>query len=163
MFRISWVLRRQLALGPAPLYVHNLEFLEGEGVVSVLSLCSEDEAPPPFGLAHRFHFMRCVLPDHKAHRAPLPTEIQLAFDALVKLLECGCVYVHCQAGVERSPLICMAWLMYNRGLSLIDALDYLKSVHPWTGPLPNQLASLRLWYANPSKNCSSANYGPASC
>jgi len=148
MFRPSWVLRGQLALGPAPLYVHHLQSLEADGFASVLSLCSEEEAAPPFGLVQRFHFSRCVLPDHKAHRAPLSSEIQLAFETLIQLVDYGSVYVHCQAGVERSPLLCMAWLMYNRGLSLIDSLDYLKSVHPLTGPLPNQLASLRLWYEN---------------
>jgi len=162
MFRPSWVLRGQLALGPAPLYVHHLQSLEADGVVSVLSLCSEEEAPPPFGLTHCFHFRRCVLPDHKDHRAPYSSEIQLAFDTLIQLVDYGSVYVHCQAGVERSPLLCMAWLMFNRGLSLIDSLDYLKSVHPLTGPFPNQLTSLRLWYENAPKDCSFVHYRPIS-
>jgi hypothetical protein len=160
MFRPSWVLRGQLALGPAPLYVHHLHLLQSYGVVSVLSLCSEEEAPIPFGLAQRFHCRRCVLPDHKSRRAPLPFEIQHAFDALVQLFGHGSVYVHCQAGVERSPLLCIAWLMYNRRLSLIEALDYLKSVHPMTGPLPSQLASLRLWYDHVPKDSISVQIPP---
>jgi hypothetical protein len=41
----------------------------------------------------------------------------------------------------------MAWLIRRRRLSFIDALDYLKRVHPPTGPLPEQLATLRAWLA----------------
>jgi hypothetical protein len=36
-------------------------------------------------------------------------------------------------------------LIRRRRLSFIDALDYLKRVHPPTGPLPEQLATLRAW------------------
>ena len=148
MLRPSWVLRGQLALGPAPLYVHDLHLLEISGIVSILSLCSHLEAQPPFGLSHRFHFLRSVLPDHKAKRSPLASELQAAFDCLLQLVEYGPVYVHCQAGVERSPLLCMAYLMRYRDLSMLDSLDYLRSVHPSTGPLPDQIASLQFWYNN---------------
>jgi hypothetical protein len=40
----------------------------------------------------------------------------------------------------------MAYLMRYRDLSMLDSLDYLKSVHPSTGPLPDQIASLQSWY-----------------
>jgi protein-tyrosine phosphatase len=41
--------------------------------------------------------------------------------------------------MERSPLVCLAWLMRERGLSRLQALDYLMQVHPGTNPLPGQL------------------------
>jgi len=145
MFQPSWVLRGQLALGPAPSFIHHLHNLEQGGVVSILSLCSEREAPPPFGLFHRFFFKRSILPDHKYRRTPSASEFQCAFDSLLQLIPDGPVYVHCQAGVERSPLLCMAYLMHFRGLSMIDSLDYVKRVHPSAGPLPEQLASLQSW------------------
>lgn len=146
MFRPSWVLRNQLALGSAPVSVHHLQELQSNRIVAILALCSSGEAPLPFGLTHRFEFHRFVLPDHKSCVVLPPSQIQAAYQLLVTLVATGSVYVHCQAGVERSPLLCMAWLMVNRSLSLLDALAYLKSVHPSTGPLPDQLASLRKWY-----------------
>ena len=44
--------------------------------------------------------------------------------------------------MERSPLLCMAWLIRHRGLSRLEALEYLMHVHPGTSPLPEQLALL---------------------
>lgn len=143
----SWVLRGELAVGPAPLDDQHLQDLQEQGVVAVLSLCSAEEAPPLAGLAERFHWRRCVLPDHKAARPPELAEFQQAVAQLAELAPLGPVYVHCLAGVERSPLLCMAWLIRRRRLSFIDALDYLKRVHPPTGPLPEQLATLRAWMA----------------
>jgi predicted protein tyrosine phosphatase len=146
MLQFSWVLRGRLAVGPAPSFVHHLNLLEERNIVSILCLCSHYEAPLPFGICERFHYLQCILPDHKSKRPPTPEEIQQACEALARLMPHGAVYVHCQAGVERSPLICMAWLMRTRHLSLIDALDYLKRVHPDSGPLPEQVASLRAWF-----------------
>lgn len=143
----NWVLRGELAVGPAPLVEKHLQQLQEQGLMAVLSLCSEQEAPPPPGLAERFHWRRSVLPDHKACRAPELGELSRAVEQLAELAPLGPVYVHCQAGVERSPLVCMAWLIRRRRLSFIDALDYLKRVHPPTGPLPEQLATLRTWLA----------------
>jgi hypothetical protein len=147
MRRPSWVLRGELAVGPAPIADEHLQTLGEEGLVAVLSLCSDEEAPAPAGLADRFHWRRCVLPDHKAGRPPELAELRQALAQLAELAPLGPVYVHCQAGVERSPLVCMAWLMRRRSLPFFDALDYLKRVHPPTGPLPEQLASLRAWQA----------------
>ena len=54
----------------------------------------------------------------------------------IKLL--GPVFVHCVASVERSPLICMAWLIKMHNLSPKQALDYLMEIHKGTNPLPSQ-------------------------
>ena len=55
----------------------------------------------------------------------------------------GPVYVHCVAAMERSPLVCLAWLVKQRRLKPARALDYLMQVHPGTNPLPGQLALLQ--------------------
>jgi protein-tyrosine phosphatase len=52
------------------------------------------------------------------------------------------VYVHCVAAMERSPLVCLAWLVTRHGQTPERALDYLMQVHPGTNPLPGQLALL---------------------
>jgi protein-tyrosine phosphatase len=55
----------------------------------------------------------------------------------------GPVFLHCVAGVERSPLVAMAWLVKRHGLGWQAALEYVQQCHPGTSPLPEQLASLR--------------------
>ena len=57
--------------------------------------------------------------------------------------EFGAVYIHCVAAMERSPLVCLAWLVQEHNLKPARALDYLMQVHPGTNPLPGQLALLQ--------------------
>ena len=144
-FRLSWVLERELALGRAPRRLRHLQRLEAAGISAVLSLCAPQEAPPPEPLEVRFRCERLVLPDTRAGRAPEPQELQAAVEALDGLLGGGAVYLHCQAGLERSPLVAMAWLMQRRRLDLQAALEYLREVHPASRPQADQLAALRRW------------------
>lgn len=145
MFRISWVLTNALAVGPAPRALRHLERLAAEGVKAVLSLASQEEAPLPAVLEHRFAWRRLVLPDHRSQRVVLPEELAEALALLAELRAQGPVFVHCLAAMERSPLVCLAWLMQERRLSRDQALDYLMQVHPGTNPLPEQLAALERW------------------
>jgi hypothetical protein len=141
-FRINWVLVDDLAIGPAPRAERHLDRLEEQGLRAVLSLCSEQEAPPPPQLIGRFQCTRLVLPDHRAARLPDLEELEGALEVLAQLRSQGPVFVHCVAAMERSPLVCLAWLVSRHGQSPQAALDYLMQVHPGTNPLPGQLKLL---------------------
>jgi predicted protein tyrosine phosphatase len=142
-FRISWVLVNELAVGPAPLADRHLDRLEQEGIKAILSLCRNDEAPRPAGQELRFHCSRLVLPDHRSGRLPDQPELLEALEQLEQLMPQGPVFVHCVAAMERSPLLCLAWLVIQHKQPPQRALDYLMQVHPGTNPLPGQLALLR--------------------
>lgn len=143
MFRVSWVLRGELAVGPAPRAQRHVDRLEGEGIKAVLSLASAEEAPLPLGIKEKFAWRRLVLPDHRSERLVKPHELAQALVFLGGLRGSRPVFVHCVAAMERSPLVCLALLMQERHLSMEQALDYLMQVHPGTNPLPSQLAVLR--------------------
>lgn len=143
-FRIDWVLVDELAIGPAPRAPRHLERLANAGVRAVFSLCSEEEAPPPPDLRRSFAHERLVLPDHRSGRLPQVSELQAALLRLQVLhQQHGAIYVHCVAAMERSPLVCLAWLVQQHHLNPARALDYLMQVHPGTNPLPGQLALLQ--------------------
>lgn len=142
-FRITWVLPDVLALGPAPRHEHHLLRLKEAGIAAVLSLCSIEEAPPPADLSQRFQCGRIVLPDHRSDRSLQLSELTQALDLLQQLRQSGAVFVHCVAAMERSPLLCLAWLITQHHLSPTEALDYLMQTHPGTNPLPRQLHLLR--------------------
>ena len=142
-FRIDWVLVDQLAIGPAPRAERHLDRLREEGIRCVLSLCSPDEATPPAGLLDGFRTSRYVLPDHRAGRLPTLNELETALGYLAELQQHGPVFVHCMAAMERSPLICLAWLVTKHRMKPEKALDYLMQQHPGTNPLPGQLSLLK--------------------
>ncbi len=141
-FRLAWVLVEELAIGPAPRAERHLDRLEGAGLKAVLSLCGPDEAALPEDLSQRFLHQRFVLPDHRAGRLPELKELEGALAVLASLSEQGPVYVHCVAAMERSPLVCLGWLVSRHRQSPERALAYLMQVHPGTNPLPGQLALL---------------------
>ena len=141
-YSLDWVLINELAIGRAPRKLSDLQIIERNGIVSILSLCSISEIKPPEELEKMFNARRIVLPDHKYKRNMNLDEINKALDILSELLSQGPVLVHCVAAVERSPLICMGWLIRKKGLSLQEALDYLMQIHSGTSPLPNQLKLL---------------------
>ena len=141
-FRVDWVLVDQLAIGPAPKTDQHLERLREEGICCILSLCSTDEATPPSSLNNGFCAERYVLPDHRAGRLPTLNELETALEYLAELQQKGPVFVHCVAAMERSPLVCLGWLVKKHNLSPQHALDYMMQQHPGTNPLPGQLALL---------------------
>lgn len=143
-FRIDWVLVDQLAIGPAPRAERHLDRLREAGIRCVFSLCAPDEATPPTGLGEGFRTSRYVLPDHRAGRLPTLDELETALAHLADLQQHGPVFVHCVAAMERSPLVCLAWLVREHRMSPERALDYLMQQHPGTNPLPGQINVLKM-------------------
>jgi len=141
-FEFDWVLINELAVGPAPRTERHIKTLIDNGFRGILSLCSENEVSPPPIPSNNIVSRRCVLPDHSYGRDPTDDEITSALQELKYLKSCGPVYVHCKAGIERSPLICIGWLTMEKGLSVQSALDYLMRAHPGTNPLSSHLMML---------------------
>ena len=142
-FSYSWVLVDELLVGSAPLEIKNFIELKKEGIKSVLSLCSSKEVIIPDEINNFFVCESFVLPDHTYKREPQTDEIIRILQILEELINKGPVYVHCFAGVERSPLVCMAWLVKKYSMSINEALIYMMKVHKKTNPLPKQIACLK--------------------
>jgi len=69
------------------------------------------------------------------HRLPVAdgdtAAMAAALDPVVALVEAAvaagdCVYVHCNAGLNRAPTAAIAWLHARRGMPLADACAHLK-------------------------------------
>ena len=142
--KINWVLNNQLALGPAPRKIEDIKELKNNKIKGILSLCSENEINVEVNYEENFSCKRIVLPDHKYKEALTIDQLNAAINILEEIIELGPIYIHCVAGVERSPLVCMAWLVKHYDLTPTEALDYLMNVNVGTNPLPAQFGLLNL-------------------
>ena len=56
-----------------------------------------------------------------------PADVHMTFCSLDHVRRAGGkILVHCEAGISRSPTICMAYLMKTKKLRLEEAFDYIK-------------------------------------
>ena len=141
---INWVLSNKLAVGPAPRKQEDIEVLKNNRIKWIFSLCSENEANVEVKYEENFFCKRIVLPDHKYKEDLTIDKLNLAINTLAEIIEFGPVYIHCVAGIEISPLVCMAWLVKHYDLTPTQALDYLMDVNTGTNPLPKQFGLLKL-------------------
>ena len=137
-FKLDWVLSNELAVGPAPRKKSHFEYLANKNIKCILNLCNEKEAPIDDIYKSAFNFKRYTLPDHKVNKEIELYEVKEIIQIIETLLSYGAIYIHCFAGVERSPLVCMAWLISKHKLTPQRALDYLMEVHKGSNPLPSQ-------------------------
>uniref|UniRef100_A0A8D2QMG3 protein-tyrosine-phosphatase n=1 Tax=Zosterops lateralis melanops TaxID=1220523 RepID=A0A8D2QMG3_ZOSLA len=64
------------------------------------------------------------IPVEDSHTADISSHFQEAIDFIGR--SGGKILVHCEAGISRSPTICMAYLMKTKRLRLDEAFDYIK-------------------------------------
>ena len=144
IFKLSWVLNKQIAIGNVPESQEDFDKLTRFGIKSIITLCNEEEASFSNKFTSLFKFERYILPDHKSSRSPKLSQLKDVLSLMKVNLKYGPIFIHCFAAVERSPLVCMAWLVKECKLSSEQALDYLMQINPGTCPLPEQIATLRV-------------------
>uniref|UniRef100_A0A8D2NRM7 protein-tyrosine-phosphatase n=1 Tax=Zosterops lateralis melanops TaxID=1220523 RepID=A0A8D2NRM7_ZOSLA len=67
------------------------------------------------------------IPVEDSHTADISSHFQEAIDFIDYIRRSGGkILVHCEAGISRSPTICMAYLMKTKRLRLDEAFDYIK-------------------------------------
>lgn len=142
-FSVDWVLPGQLAVGRLPRSVDR-QVLKQAGIRTVFALCAESEGAWPVNLQEQFRCLRYVLPD--SHYATRPTPQQVG--EVVRLVHHSVeksepIFVHCLAGIERSPSACIAYLCCYQRLPLWQALNWVKQVHPSSSPNDFQIQAIR--------------------
>ena len=137
----SWVLTRRLAVGPMPSSAAHWQQLEQAGLRGRFSCCyPQEEGPPP---PSQWLNDGLPLPDHR-RQEPLQLErLAEALQRAEQLLRQGTpLYLHCMAGIERSPLLAVGLTARQRDLSLFEALDWVRRCHPPSLPIVSQMELL---------------------
>lgn len=138
--RYSWIIPRRLAVGERP---RSFEELSTSGFQAVLSLQEEEEGVPAGEPFPADRYRRVPIRDGIVGGVPTPLQIAEAVEALRRFQDQGLVtYVHCYAGVGRSPTVCMAYLASRDSLRLREAYRLVAAAHAPTAPTAGQLAAL---------------------
>ena len=147
-FIFNWVLINKLAVGTSPMQYEDIILLKTNKVKNILCLCNEEESKWHDELENNFSCNRLILPDSNKKTLPSITQIDNAYKVLKKLINNDITFVHCFASIERSPLLCIMFLMGTHNLNLEESLDYVKRMHNLTNPRNNQLLLLKNYFSN---------------
>jgi protein-tyrosine phosphatase len=123
-----------LFIGPDPRVEEEFEQLRSQKITAILSLQTDDDVHQG-GVAHAKEaaegagFIFCSTPVTDFDRLELRRKLPECVAKLDELLNAGhTVYIHCTAGVNRSPTIAAAYLHWRLGWPLEKAVAHLESV-----------------------------------
>lgn len=160
-------IRPNLYVGSALRSRAEIEELLAHNITAVLSLQTDDdlakdglrwEQIEEWYLSAGIGARRVQIHDYSAEA--VITNLNAAVTSLRTLLDQGhTVYLHCTAGVNRSPTIAIAYLVRAEGRSVDEALDLVKNARYNVEPYRQALAHLRTWEIGWSamEGCSSAD------
>lgn len=105
------------------------DYLSDLGITALLNVSRRDSRPTK----GQYHYK--WIPVEDSHRADISSHFQEAID----FIECvkeegGKVLVHCEAGISRSPTICMAYIMKSQRLRLEQAFDIIRQQRAIVSP-----------------------------
>lgn len=122
-----------LFVGPAPNDEADFKQLQAMKITAILSLQTEEDVMNGFENCRRaasergFTFHNAPVADFD--RADLRRKLRDCVARLNNLLENGdVVYLHCTAGVTRSPTVAAAFLHWKQGWTLNQAITHLANV-----------------------------------
>ncbi|XP_034295960.1 dual specificity protein phosphatase 5 [Pantherophis guttatus] len=109
-----------LYLGSA-YHASKCEFLASLNITALLNVSRKSSEPFTNQFCYKW------IPVEDSHTADISSHFQEA----IEFIDCtrragGKILVHCEAGISRSPTICMAYLMKTRKFRLEEAFDYIK-------------------------------------
>ena len=142
-FIFNWILINQLAIGTSPLDSEDIIFLKNKKVKNIIGLCSIEESKWHVDLQKKFDCERIVLPDSRSNKLPHKKDLLKAFYKLRDAINNDITFIHCFASIERSPLVCIMYIMHKYNLSIEDALDYVRRTHQYTNPTNSQLSLVK--------------------
>ncbi|XP_028936987.1 dual specificity protein phosphatase 5 isoform X1 [Ornithorhynchus anatinus] len=117
-----------LYLGSA-YHASKCEFLANLHITALLNVSRKSSE----SCTEQYHYKWIPVEDN--HMADISSHFQEAID----FIDCvrrtgGKILVHCEAGISRSPTICMAYLMKTKKFRLEEAFDYIKQRRSMISP-----------------------------
>jgi atypical dual specificity phosphatase len=140
---LRWVIPQQIAIGSLPT-AELYPVMMTAGIKAILTLCTEAEGQPTPEMQSSFQCIRHALPDSYAAETLQPHSLAKAVAIVHQFVTARQpLYVHCLAGIERSPTVCAAYLCLHQGLQPWEALHCLRQVNPKTHLIDSQIQAIQ--------------------
>ncbi len=137
---LNWIIKGVLAVGPIPKSKARQALLRSSGISSVLTLCSEEEGVLSQDFQSSVACTRIPLSDSHSEEEMSFANFSMAVDKVHSYIQSSApLYVHCIAGMERSPSVCVGYLYKYKQMDLWEALNWVKQANPRTNILDSQL------------------------
>ena len=141
----NWILNNKLAIGTPCRNDEDYFLLKTKGINTIFDLRNDHDLLKDnndFKFANKLKYFNFQLPDHNSKRVATSFEINQAINSLSELMLNGPVFMHCHAGIERSPLISVAYLHKFHGLTLLQAVDYVREQNKFINISSKQLKEI---------------------
>lgn len=138
----SWILIDEISIGTIPKDQNDISLLKSKKIKSIISLANYQDKEQEKKILTQFKYKKIVLPDHRSINKLEITHVKKTINLIKQTESFFPLFIHCEASIERSPLIALAWLMHKKNISLQEGLDYMMSIHSQTNPLPEQIKVL---------------------
>ena len=142
-FNINWVLFNKLAISRYPKTQEEVNLIKKLGIKNILQLCSEDEFECVTDIKKYFNHSIFFLPDHRSPKELKKYDLKKTLEILTNFIMQGPTLVHCLAGKERSPLVCLTYLVKEEKINFDSALEYISEVNPGSCPIKSHLQLVR--------------------
>jgi predicted protein tyrosine phosphatase len=140
---LHWILPNQLAVGRLPKLGEGAALAQAN-IKTIVSLCAPSEGLLPDDIAQNFRCVRFILPDSQFYLGLQVNHLQTAVELIHQAIQQRePVYVHCLAGMERSPTVCIAYLCRYHQLELWEAINYVKQAHSRAMPTETQIQTVK--------------------
>lgn len=144
-----------LLVGAYPLDEQDVAVLERMGIERVLNLVEDQEYPPGRRDLVEAALRAAGIEEHRMSLTDfgrLPAErLEPAVQEVLSWMRHGVLsYVHCRAGRQRSAAVAAGAVAIYNGLSIDEALAYVRQRKPFAEPLPHQREDLLTWWAERS-------------
>ncbi|MBW4549834.1 MAG: dual specificity protein phosphatase family protein [Aphanocapsa sp. GSE-SYN-MK-11-07L] len=156
--RFSWILPQELAVGSFPDATSSVGKLRRMNITAVLCLNQETESSVPAEVYHQFLWERVAIPDGNTGGIPDLAHFAQALEILTRWRNKGhTVYVHCLAGVGRSPSVCAAYLVHQHNMPLDEAIQFVKDRHSFAAPDQHQVRVMKQFFSTVNSEIPTVN------
>ena len=138
-FSINWILINEIAISNLPRSDSDILKIKTLGIKNVLQVCHDKETIISEKIKEQFNYYKYSLPDHKFEEKLKKEDIFNCLKILESAAINGSTLVHCFAGKERSPIVCLSYLIYKKKIRFDIALEYIIEANPGTCPIDSHL------------------------